>query len=257
MAGVPHLQELHNKFSDKGFAIVAVSKEDAGTIESKLIKAKEVTYGVVKADIGSIYQTRGIPHCWVLDADGKCIFEGHPSSVTEQSVEEWTKDIAPTKVDRELAKDLKNGVKAFEAGELGKALAEAKEAQASEDELVKTDGAYLESLVKKHVDMYTGKMESAKKSGDLVKLGKTLEEASEKFKGSEQGDKWKDELKELEKSDAYKDTTKAADELEKIRDKLEDMRPSSARKKLEKIAEKYPDTPAGKEAAELAKRYNE
>ena len=39
--------------------------------------------------------------------------------------------------------------------------------------------------------------------------------------------------------------------------KLEDMRPSSARKKLEKIAEKYPDTPAGKEAAELAKRYAE
>lgn len=257
MAGVPHLQELHDKFNEKGFEIVAVSREAAGTIESKLITAKSATYGVVKADISQLYQTRGIPHCWVLDAEGKCIFEGHPNSVTEPMVEEWTKDFAPTKVDKELAKELKSGVKAFDAGDLGKALAEAKAAQASEDDLVKADGVYLEALVQKHVDMYTGKMDAAKKSGDLVKLGKTLEEASTKFKGSEAGDKWEADLKELEKSDEYKNTVKASDELEKIRDKLKDMRSSSARKKLEKIAEKYPDTPAGKEAAELAKRYED
>lgn len=257
MGQVPHLQALHDKFNDKGFQILAVSKETEALIDSKLIKAKNATYGVVKADIGALYKTSGIPHCWVLDAEGKCIFEGHPAGVSEQSVEEWTKDLAPTKVGKELAKELKNGVKAFEEGDLGKAMAEAKDAQASEDEAVKADGAYLESLVQKHIDMYTGKMEAAKNSGDLMKLGKTLEEASEKFKGSEQGDKWKDELKELEKSDAYKDTKKASEELEKIRDKLQDMRPSSARKKLEKIAEKYPDTPAGKEAAELAKRFQD
>ncbi|MCA8912799.1 MAG: hypothetical protein KDB82_13935 [Planctomycetes bacterium] len=257
MGQVPHLQALHDKYNDKGFQILAVSKEDAGLIESKLIKGKSATYGVVKANIGSLYKTSGIPHCWVLDAEGKCIFEGHPAGVTEDKVEEWTKDLAPTKVDKELAKELKGGVKAFEEGDMGKALKEVAAAKESEDEAVKADAEYLAGLIEKHVTVYTAKMESAKKSGDLVKLGKTLEEAADKFKGSEQGDKWKDELKELEKSDAYKDTKKAADELDKVRDKLEDMRPSSARKKLEKIAEKYPDTPAGKEAAELAKRYAE
>jgi hypothetical protein len=33
------------------------------------------------------------------------------------------------------------------------------------------------------------------------------------------------------------------------------MKPSSAKKALEKLAKKYPETAAGKEAAELAKRY--
>lgn len=256
MAGVPHLQELNDKYREKGFEIVAVSKEDANLIQSKLIEGKSVTYGVVKADIGSLYETRGIPHCWVLDAEGKCLFEGHPSSVTDQTVEGWVKDLAPTKVDKELAKELKGAVKDFENGELGKALADVKKTETeSEDEAVKSDAQYLESLIQKHVELYNAKMEKARTSGDLVKLGKVLGEASEKFKGSEIGDKWKDELKELEKSKEYKDTAKAQEELDKLKPKLEDMRASSAKKALEKIAKKYPDTPAGKEADELSKRY--
>lgn len=258
MAGVPHLQELHDEFNSKGFELVAVSNEDIGKIQSGLIDAKKVTYGVVRADVGSIYENRGIPHSWVLDADGKCIYKGHPSGVTAEKVREWVADLAPTKVDKELHKDLRSAVKAFDKGEIGKAQVEANEAEAAaEDEAAKADAEYLLKLVDKHVKLYEGKMAKAKETGDLVALGKTLTEASEAFKGSELGDKWEGELKELEKSDDYKNTVKAAEDLDKIRDKLEDMRPSSARKKLEKIAEKYPDTPAGKEAAELAKRFED
>ena len=256
MAGVPHLQELSDEYRERGFEIVAVSKEDANLIQSKLVEAKSVTYGVVKADIGNLYQTRGIPHCWVLDAEGMLLFEGHPSGVTGDKVEGWIKDLAPTKVDKELAKELKGAVKSFEAGELGKALADAKKtAETVEDEAVKSDAKYLESLIQKHVDINTNKTSKLRESGNLVKLGQVLGEASEKFKGSEVGDAWKDELKTLEKSKEYKDTAKSQEELEKLRPKLEDMRASSARKALEKIADKYPETPAGKEAAELAKRY--
>ncbi|MCA8920133.1 MAG: hypothetical protein KDB32_13745, partial [Planctomycetes bacterium] len=67
---MPHLQELNDKYREKGFEILAVSKEDANLIQSKLIEGKSATYGVVKADIGNLYSTRGIPHCWVLDAEG-------------------------------------------------------------------------------------------------------------------------------------------------------------------------------------------
>lgn len=257
MTGVPHLQELNDKFRSKGFEIVAVSKEDAGTIQSKLIDAKKVTYGVVKADIGSLYQTRGIPHCWVLDAEGKCLFHGHPSNVTAANVEEWVKELAPTKVDKDLAKELSSAVKAFDKGEYGKALTDTKAVAAeATDELVKADATYLEGLIQKHIDMSKGKIERAAGAGDKVAQAKELDEAAAKFKGSEIGETWAGESKELKKSKEYKDCAKAGEELEKLRPKIEDMAPKSARKALEKIAEKYPDTPAGKEAAELAKRYN-
>ena len=127
MAGVPHLQELHDKFNDKGFEIVAVSNEDVGKIQTGLIDAKKVTYGVVRADIGSVYESRGIPHSWVLDAEGKCIYKGHPSGVKAEMVEEWVANLAPTKVGKELHKDLKGAVKSFEKGEIGKAQADVKE----------------------------------------------------------------------------------------------------------------------------------
>ena len=258
MANIPHLQGFHDKFNDKGLQICATSDEDPNTIQTKMVNAKNVTYGVVAAKIGSIYETRGIPHCWVLDADGKCIYEGHPAKVTEQMVEGWLETLPPTKIEKELAKELDGAVKAFNKGEYGKSLAEATKVSAdTEDEAVKADAKYVTDLLQKRVEDYNGKIAAAKDSGDLVAQGKVLEEAIEAFKGSEQSEAWDGQLKELEKSDAYKDTVKAQGELDKIRDKLEDMRPSSAHKKLEKIAKKYPDTPAGKEAAELAKRYAE
>jgi hypothetical protein len=235
-----------------------VSDEGAGKIEP-YIKQHDIKYGVVYAqNVLTTYGGRGYPSAWAVGPDGKVIWGGHPASVTEEMVEGWVKDLAPTKVDKELAKELKGAVKAFDSGEYGKALTEAnKAAETAEDELVKTDAKYLTDLVQKHIDLYTAKMTKARESGDLVKLGKALGEASAKFKDSEQGEKWAGELKELEKSDEYKETVKASDELEKLRPKLEDMKPSSAKKALEKIAKKYPETTAGKEAAELAKRYEE
>lgn len=257
MTGVPHLQELTDKFRDKGFEIVAVSSEDAALIQSKMIDGKKPTFGVVKADISKLYETRGIPHSWVLDADGKCIYKGHPSGVTAEKVTEWVASLAPTKVDKELAKELNGAVKAFDKGEYGKSLNETKiVAESATDELVKADADYLMGLLNKHVNLTKNKVEGASAAGDRVAQVKALEEGAAKFKGSEIGGTWDTEAKELKKSKEYKDCNSAATDLEKLRPKLEDMKSANARKELEKIAKKYPETPAGKEAAELAKRYN-
>lgn len=256
MTGVPHLQELTDKFRDKGFEIVAVSSEDAALIQSKMIDGKKPTFGVVKADISKLYETRGIPHSWVLDAEGKCIYKGHPSGVTAEKVTEWVANLAPTKVDKELAKELSGAVKAFDKGEYGKAYNECKEtAEAATDELVKADADYLMGLLNKHIKLTENKLERAKAAGDLPSQAAALDEGAAKFKGSEKGDTWGNEAKELKKSKEYKDCVAAQEALDKLKPKLEDMKPANARKDLEKIAKKYPETPAGKEAAELAKRY--
>lgn len=256
MNGVPHLQELSDKFRDRGFEIVAVSSEAAATIQTKFVEGKSATFGVVKANISAVYETRGIPHCWVLDAEGKCIFKGHPNGVKNEMVEEWVSDLAPTKVGREVARELKNAAKAFDGGDLGKAQSEArKAAEGSEDEAVKSDAAYIEGLVQKNADVHKAKVEKARSGGDAVALGKALAEASERLKGTEQGNAWKQEHTELTKSSEFKDSVKASDDLEKLKPKLEDMKKDRAKKSLEAIAKKYPETKAGKEAAELAKSY--
>lgn len=257
MAGVPHLNELQEAYNSKGFEIVAVSDEKEATVD-KFIQDKAIKYGVVLSatKFQELYGRNGRPTSWVLDPEGKVIWKGHPSRLSAEMVAEWVKDLAPTKVDREVAKEVKGAAEAFDKGEYGRAQVEAaKVGTEAADELVKADAKYVEELVQKHVDAYNRKMEAARTAGDLVKLGKLMEDAAARFKGSEQGDKWATEAKELVKSKEYKDTLKAQEALDEIKPKLEDMKASSARKALEKIAKKYPDTKAGKEAAELAKRY--
>lgn len=256
MAMIPHLTEIHEHYGEKGFIIASVSDEQEGVIQSKMIDAKKPKYGIVKASINATYETRGIPHAWVLGADGKCLWKGHPNSLTNEMIEGWIKDLAPTKVDKALAKELGSAVKSFDKGEYGKAHAEAKAvAETATDDLVKADAAYLESLVQKHIDLHSAKIEKA--GSDPVAKAKVLDDAATKFKGSELGTKWDTESKELKKSKEFKDANASADELNKLRGKLDDMKPASARKALEKIAKKYPEAPAGKEAAELAKKYEE
>jgi hypothetical protein len=257
VAGVPHLKELQEKYNASGFEIVAVSDEAEGTLE-KFIKDKAITYGIVLSakKFAELYPSDGRPSSWVLDADGKVIWKGHPASLTNEMVAEWVKDLAPTRIDRSLAKELKDAVKAFDAGQYGKASTEAAKILGSaEDETVKADARHVQDFVQKHVTAYAAKMARLRDAGDLVGLGLLIDEAAAKFDGSDQGKAWSDEAKELRKSDSYKDTVKAGEELEKLRPKLEDMKPSRAHKALEKIAKKYPDTKAGKEAAELAERY--
>jgi hypothetical protein len=254
--GVPHLKDLNEKFRLRGFEIVAVSDEPVNTIDN-FVKQHSIEYGIVRATgVLQLYGGRGYPSAWALDAEGKVIWKGHPNSVNDAMVEEWIKDLAPLKVDRELDRALRNAVRAFDSGDYGRALSDARQAaERSDDEKVKADAAYLESLVQKHIDLNKAKYEKSKEGGDLIALSKALQEALAKFKGSEHGDKADEELKELNRSKEFKDTVKAHEELEKIKPQLDDMRPANAKRALERIASRYPDTAAGKEAAELARRY--
>lgn len=254
------MKELFSKYKDRGFELVAVSAEKEETIAGFVNGEKKPNYTVVRySKIAEEWGVKGWPSAWVLDSQGKVLWAEHfIDKISDEQWETWLKDVGPVKVDKEVAKELKGSVSAFNKGDYGKSLAEVEKVAAeTEDETVKADAEYVKGLLQKRIDMVNNKIKKAEESGDLQLKGKALKEGFEAFKGSETGDKWEAELKELEKSDEYKDTVKAAEELDKIRDKLEDMRPSSARKKLEKIAEKYPNTPAGKEAAELAKRFPE
>ncbi len=253
MAGVPHLIELNNTYRERGFEILAVSKEEAATIESKLIKAKSPTYGVVKADIGSLYTTRGIPHGWVLDAEGKCIWEGHPSGIKNETIEEWIKDLAPGKITREVSKPLKSAVEAYNKGQFGKAYEAVAEHLTAEDEKVKADAEYVNGVIEKRKAAGEAKAKKLREAGDLVKLVPVLEEESKGWEGSEYGKACGDEAKTVKASKEYKLCVKAADAWAKLEPKLNDLADDKAAKALEKFIKDYAGTPQAKLAEDRLK----
>jgi len=257
MRGVPHLKELFTKYSSRGFELVAVSAETEDKIAGFVNGDKKPNYTVVRySKIAEEYGLKGWPSAWIVDAQGKVLWADHfVDKIADEQWEKWLSDLAPTKVDKELAKELSGAVKAFDKGEVGKALSESKKvAEVATDEAVKADCTYLEELCKKHVTLHENRIKAA--GEDKVAKVKALEEGATKLKGSEVGASWDTEAKELKKSKEYKDCASSSEELAKLKPQLKDMKESTAKKKLESIAKKYPETPAGKEAAELAKGFN-
>lgn len=253
MAGVPHLIELNNTYRERGFEILAVSKEDSALIESKLIKAKSPTYGVVKADIGSLYQTNGIPHGWVLDPEGKCIWEGHPANLNEKQIEDWIKDLAPGKITREVVKQLKPSVEAYNKGQFGKAYNAVADFLAAEDEKVKADAEYVNGVIEKRKAAGENKAKKFRDGGDLVKLVAVLDEESKAWEGCDYGKSCAEESKTVKASKEYKLCQKAAEAWAKLEPKLKDLTDEKAAKALEKFMKDYPNTPQAKLAEERLK----
>ncbi|KAA0214120.1 hypothetical protein EDM80_07185 [bacterium] len=255
MKGVPHLIELNNKFRERGFEIVAVSDEDAGTIE-KFVKDKSINYGIIKAsNVIKTYGGKGYPSAWVLDVDGKVIWKGHPANLTDAMVEDWVKDLAPAKITKEVSKALRNAVEAYNKGEFGKAETEVDKHLGSDDPAVKADAEFVDGVIEKRRAVGEAKAAKARESGDLPKLATLLEAEAKAFDGSEHGKKCAEEAKTVKASKEYKDCLKAQSELDKLKPKINDMKADKAKRALEKIAKDFPGTPAGKEAAELAKDF--
>ena len=89
---IPHLNEINKKFQDKGLVVIGITDEDKKTVE-KFRKANPMEYNVAidKKDIGQKLGITGIPHAFLVDKDGKIVWEGHPSGLNDAEIEKVVK----------------------------------------------------------------------------------------------------------------------------------------------------------------------
>ena len=85
---------IYNKYKDKGVAIVGISDEKEKTVQSFVKKmGAEMEYPVAigtaetQAGYMSAFRVRGIPHAFVVDADGKFAWHGHPMDGLDKAIE--------------------------------------------------------------------------------------------------------------------------------------------------------------------------
>ena len=99
VAIIPHMNELHKKYSDKGLVIVGMNVWEEGIEKAQEFVKKQgdgmsyhVAYsGGKESQFTKSWleasQTNGIPQAFVV-RDGKIIFKGHPASLSEATIEE-------------------------------------------------------------------------------------------------------------------------------------------------------------------------
>ncbi|CAG0929954.1 hypothetical protein PLCT1_01220 [Planctomycetaceae bacterium] len=252
MVGVPHLKELSAKYRERGFEILACTNEDPAKVEEWL-KKNVVNYGVVsKAPGVSTYISMGtgVPRGWVISADGKIAFSGKPADITGAMVEEWLKDCPASKIEKKLSRELNAAVTYYNTGKLGKALAEAEKHEASEKTEVAADASFVAEKVRKAMGWRKDEAKRYREEGEWLKLAALLEEDARTYDGVSYAEDCAAEAKTVKASPEFKTASAAHEMLSRIKAR-KDLKGDALVRELEKVIAKYPETPAGKEAAAM------
>jgi thiol-disulfide isomerase/thioredoxin len=78
VAGIPHLNEIHDKHANEGLIILAVTDQAKRDYIEQFMKTKPMRYTVgVGSEASDAYGVQGIPHAFVIGRDGKLVWHGH------------------------------------------------------------------------------------------------------------------------------------------------------------------------------------
>jgi len=124
---IPHLNELHNKYKDKGVVIVGISAEDAATVRP-FAKKMKMAYNVGVDDkraTNNVYMkgVGGIPHAFVVGKDGKVVWAGHPMGGLDEILSQLVAGDYDAKAAQEVSRQEKAFQKAVRENDLEAALA--------------------------------------------------------------------------------------------------------------------------------------
>lgn len=91
---IPHLTEMQKKFKDQGVVIIGVSSEKTDVVKKFVDKMGDKMDYAVAIDAGGTsegymeaFNVRGIPHAFIVGKDGNIVWEGHPMSGLDKTLE--------------------------------------------------------------------------------------------------------------------------------------------------------------------------
>jgi tetratricopeptide (TPR) repeat protein len=190
------------------------------------------------------YQTRGIPHAWLVSPTAEIVWEGHPSGLTQGIIEQHLKGVRPGPT-VELPSELRGAKRYFDAGKYATGVKELEKYLKSpkDEEVAKSAREAIEK-----VNAYVkGKIESAAvyaKEGYYSEAMEILQETEKIFKGLEGADEAKAKVAEWKKDAKIKLELEAGAYLQKARELIDEKQYRSAAPLLARItnAKKYEGT---------------
>jgi len=101
-ATIPHLIELHEKYAPKGVVIMSLTDGPKAKVKPFAERMGMVCAIGCGSPTGRAYGVRGIPHAFVIDVEGRVVWQGHPAEKGfEQVIEKQLKTHPPTRMSAE------------------------------------------------------------------------------------------------------------------------------------------------------------
>ena len=249
-----HLNELQQKYGEKGLTVVGVSAQGKGAVEA-FIEEFGVEYPTVTAKMASIqpFRSGGVPHAHLIDTDGRILWSGHPGELPDAKIEEA---IEGTKILPDWPDSLKAVKKAFLKDKYMDALLKLEKAVQKGD--LEADDADAAEGIQAWIEWYGKRaLEGAVKDqaeGRHYEAAQGFELVADLYKKHPYATEAEAGLKELLSDPDRKKEVKAGAKLAKILVEIADEKPKKALKKLKPmLSKKYAETKAGQRAAEIAK----
>ena len=254
-----HLNQLWEKYKDKGVVLIAVTNEGRKLVDAFVAKnGPKYPIVVESSDSADSYEIAGFPSRFVIGPDGK---------IAGNSFDEGLVDslLAKQRIPPKLPEKAVDAAKLLEKGKYADAR---KSLEAFAAGKVSADDAESANAAVKWIDdAAAASLASAADSetaGDIAGAAQGYEDVAADFAGLEAATKAADALKALLAVPAKKNEVDGAKALAKARGEARDMTPKKAIPVYKAIATKFKGTKAGEKAqkymealeAQLAKKGN-
>jgi thiol-disulfide isomerase/thioredoxin len=86
---IPHLNEIHATYNDRGLLVIGVTDEPNAVIK-KFQKEVPMDYAVATDTGGRLNKklgVSGIPHAFLVNKSGEIVWEGHPNRLRDEDIE--------------------------------------------------------------------------------------------------------------------------------------------------------------------------
>jgi hypothetical protein len=252
---VVHLNEVSEKYREKGLTVVAISKQPKADLE-KFVEELEAKFPIVgeKSDSMRAYGCTAYPSSFLVGPNGRIVWRGHPVDLKDDLLDAT---LEKTKLMPALSKGLSSHGKSLEKVKYGAVLAKLEADLAAARIAADEDRTCAEAL-KEWLAWYgTSTLEAADeqvKKGEVYRAFQALTDVESAFQGHELAARAKKEIAALQADKDRALEVKAGQMLDKIKAEIADESDAEKIVKALKplLAKKYAETKAGKEAAALA-----
>ena len=275
IAAIPKLSKWQDTYKSKGLVVIGIHCQRAGNEALKaLAKEKGVTYTIVSSGKVAGSDFSGIPHCFLFDSMGECVYEGSPLRAEDHLKDALARAPFAALGDREFVKlraiseGLKRGMTP------GRAFRKAQEMLDNSDGETAEEAKYIVDALttwgQKLIDNAIGV-----KDDDPVRCMTGLYVITKTFEGTDLGKQASTKMGELKKDAEFQKELKARRMLGKITSiadtlvrtgqdigttgsnfrKRNIVALSSMRKGVLLLQKRYPDTKATAEAMTIAEEY--
>lgn len=245
---------MHEEFRGDGLVVLALSNEPLAKVQPYAERyglpfAVGAGSGTGQA-LGRMVGARGIPHSYLIDPKGNLAWHGHPSRVTNKTIQAALR--GATKVGEkgvlawhgEVEGAPEAALTLAAEGELSKAL----RALAADES---AGASALREQLEEHVALLGRQVEAGFARRDVARSFEVLELLVDETRGLPVGEPLAARLKEVRKDDALQAELDAGTALERALELGRKRGMKKARKSLERIVEKYPGTRAAERANQL------